>query len=394
MANGMEMSLASKKARLVLPVEAGRRDPGVGQPVQRDVVEDVVSREVAGQASVEDLGNEPGLAGAVAVVDRERREIDGRVRQAIQRLRARRHDLGVGDVLRVEGAQLVVRAPLFVRQTGRRRLAAQVPVYLRRRGAGHVGVDAEQLRGGLLTHLLCDRRTPVAALGYEPVVAEALHQYDPGTGDAGGIPAGGGRLGGESVARQRRDDEMERVLGACAVCRRVGERLDDLQLLDDRARPAVRHDERQGVLMLGADMNEMNVQSIDLGHEVREGFELRLALAPVVVGRPVAGECLHRHQRHALRVVADGLAIRPARRCDPATHVVHRLLRDVDLEGSDRLVIGRRSRCGNVSHGSLLSDPWLRSASARAVIRRSAGECPASAVPTSGRASSLASSHS
>ena len=210
-----------------------------------------------------------------------------------------------------------------------------------------------------------------------------------------GIPAGGGRLGGEPVARQRRDHEMERVLRACAVCRRVGERLDDLQLLDDRAGPAVRDDERQGVLMLGADMDEMNVQPVDLGHEVREGVELRLALAPVVVGRPVAGECLHRRQRHALRVVGDRLAIGPARRCDPATHVVHRLLRDVDLEGSDRLVIGRRARRGNVSHGSLLSHPWLRSsASARAVPRRSAGECPASAVSTSGRASSLESSHS
>ena len=211
-----------------------------------------------------------------------------------------------------------------------------------------------------------------------------------------GIPAGGGRLGGEPVARQRRDHEIERVLRACAVCRRVGERLDDLQLLDDRAGPPVRDDERQGVLMLGADMDEVNVQPVDLGHEVREGVELRLAVAPVVVGPPVAGECLHCRQRHSLRVVGDRLAIRPARRCDPATHVVHRLLRDVDPEGSDRVVIGRRARSWHrQSWVSPLTSPLEvvglrpgvvpddRPVNAQRLVDR-----------TSGRASSVESSHS
>ncbi len=108
-------------------------------------------------------------------------------------------------------------------------------------------------------------------------------------------------------------------------------------------------------------MNEVNVQPVDLGHEVREGVELRFARAPVVVRPPVAGECLHRRQRHALRVVGDRLAIRPARRGDPATHVLHRLLRDVDPEGPDRVVMGRRTGRRNVSHGSLLTCPCSRS---------------------------------
>ena len=57
-----------EKGRLVLPVETRRRDPGVGQPVERDVVEDVVSGEIAGEASLQDLGDEPGLAGSVAIL--------------------------------------------------------------------------------------------------------------------------------------------------------------------------------------------------------------------------------------------------------------------------------------------------------------------------------------
>ena len=39
--------LGVEEVRLVLPVEAGRGDPGVGQPVEGDVVQDVVSGEVA-----------------------------------------------------------------------------------------------------------------------------------------------------------------------------------------------------------------------------------------------------------------------------------------------------------------------------------------------------------
>src|SRR5438105_11539005 len=64
--------LGVEEVRLVLPIETSRGDPGVCQPVERDVVENVVSREVARQASLKGLFDEPGLAGAVAVVKHER----------------------------------------------------------------------------------------------------------------------------------------------------------------------------------------------------------------------------------------------------------------------------------------------------------------------------------
>jgi hypothetical protein len=38
---------------------------------------------------------------------------------------------------------------------------------------------------------------------------------------------------------------------------RVGERADDVQHLDDRARPALRHDERQRVLVRRPDVDEV-----------------------------------------------------------------------------------------------------------------------------------------
>ena len=62
---------------------------------------------------------------------------------------------------------------------------------------------------------------------------------------------------------------MESVRCAPAMCRRIGQRIDDLQLIDDRAGPSVLDDERQRIFLLRANVFEMIVQPIDLGDEVR-----------------------------------------------------------------------------------------------------------------------------
>ena len=168
-----------------------------------------------------------------------------------------------------------------------------------------------------------------------------------------GIPAGHGRLAREPVTRQRWDHHVEGVVRARAVRRRVGERADDLELLDDRARPAVRDDQRQGALVLRADVDEVDVHSVDLGDEVRQRLQPRLDLAPVVVRRPVASECLHRRELHALGPVAHDLALRPPHGGDPTTEVVEDVLRHVHFERADREVTDDRDVVGlrSVGHG-------------------------------------------
>jgi hypothetical protein len=125
---------------------------------------------------------------------------------------------------------------------------------------------------------------------------------------------------------------MKGVVRAPAVRRGIRERLDDLQLLDDRARPPVGDDQRQRVLVPGADVDEMDVEPVDLGDEVRYGVQLRLACAPVVVGAPVARELLHRRERHALRIVGDRLALGPPGRVDAPAQLGELRLRKTDLK--------------------------------------------------------------
>src|SRR6185312_16075321 len=116
---------------------------------------------------------------------------------------------------------------------------------------------------------------------------------------------------------------MESVRRAPAVLRGIGERTDDLQLFNGGAGPSVRDDERQRVLMGGANMNEMDVDPVDLGDEVPEGRKALLELAPVVICRPIAGQRLDRLELHALGKVR--FAVRPSRRLDAAAQVLELL---------------------------------------------------------------------
>ena len=72
---------------------------------------------------------------------------------------------------------------------------------------------------------------------------------------------------------------MERIRCARAIGRGIGERIDDLQLLDDRAGPSVVDDERQRIFVFRTNVDEVKVEPVDLGYELRQGVQLRLAVS-------------------------------------------------------------------------------------------------------------------
>ena len=86
---------------------------------------------------------------------------------------------------------------------------------------------------------------------------------------------------------------------------------------------------------------------VDLGHELRERVQLRLARAPVVAGAPVGHQVLDRRQLYALRPIGNELFGRPAGGRDAPLQVGQVLVRHVDLERSD----------GEVGHGHAPSLP-------------------------------------
>ena len=188
-------------------------------------------------------------------------------------------------------------------------------------------------------------------------------------------PARPRRLAAEPEAGQRRAHHVERVCRVAAVAGRIGQRPDHLPELDDRPGPAVRQHERQRVRTRRADMQEMDVQAVDLGPELRERVEARLARTPVVARQPVVAQGLHVAERAALRPVVDGRRLSPPRLAEPPAKVVQVGFGDFDPERGDlvahALSMARRrvrrsgfpdgSRRQAASGSGLVVSSWMRS---------------------------------
>ena len=198
-----------------------------------------------------------------------------------------------------------------------------------------VGVDAEQSLRRLPGHHLDEAASPISALRDVVRVAQSLHEHVPGTADALQPPSDLCRSRREAEARQGRDDKVEGVLRLTAERGGIGERADDLDLLEDRARPPVRDDQRQRIGMAGLDVDVVDVDAVDGRHELRDGVQLRLGLPPVVVRAPVPDELLELGQPGTLRAIRNRLPVRPPRGGDAPAEVDQVRFRHVDAEGAN-----------------------------------------------------------
>src|SRR3954468_22585974 len=108
-------------------------------------------------------------------------------------------------------------------------------------------------------------------------------------------------------------------------------------------------------------MDEVDVQPVDLGDEVRQAVQLGLAPAPVVVRRPVASELLHGRERHALRVVVDGLSLPPPGRADAPAQLGELRRGEADVELADGVTGADGLRCGHLLSPDVVSPPMVAS---------------------------------
>jgi hypothetical protein len=128
---------------------------------------------------------------------------------------------------------------------------------------------------------------------------------------------------------------MERVGRLAAVSGRVDQRPDDLEELDDRPWPAVVEDKRQRISLRRTDVEEVDLEPVDLGAELGQRVQARLARPPVVTVGPVRAQLLQVGKRDALRPVVDRLAVRPAGAVKALTKIVELCLRNLDPERRD-----------------------------------------------------------
>ena len=101
----------------------------------------------------------------------------------------------------------------------------------------------------------------------------------------------------------------------------------------------MRDDERKRILMTRTDVDEVDVDPVYAGDELRKRVQLRFRFAPVVAVAPIPNQLLQPVQRHALRRI--GFLVGPARGGDAAAKVLERRLRHLSFEGLYRGVFGR-----------------------------------------------------
>ena len=87
--------------------------------------------------------------------------------------------------------------------------------------------------------------------------------------------------------------------------------------------------------MTRANVDEVDIEFVDLGDELRQGIELRFDLAPVVVSAPIADQLLQFCELHALRPVVDRLLVRPSRGGDAPAQVENGLFGNTNGEGAE-----------------------------------------------------------
>ena len=97
----------------------------------------------------------------------------------------------------------------------------------------------------------------------------------------------------------------------------------------------------------------MDIEPVDLGDEVRQGFELRLALSPIVLCGPVLGEFPDSRELYALSCVRDRFPFRKLCRDNALAQIDERLIRNLDVEGTDRGGLVAADACA----GSKLAAP-------------------------------------
>jgi hypothetical protein len=174
-------------------------------------------------------------------------------------------------------------------------------------------------------------------------------------------------------------------IGFTTVGRRVYQRSDDLQKLDDRSRPPMRKYDWQGILVLRSDVNEVNPETVNLAAKLWKPIQCAFNPTPIVVSAPVFSERLCLGQPYTLGPIRYRFLVRPASIGKSLLKIVQCCLWYVDLEGSDifcrrgehelRSLVGARvgtywpqtggqytgaSGCGSGTYELPARDEWYR----------------------------------
>src|SRR5262245_23574210 len=303
----------------VLVVEPRGGGDRAREPIDRDVRQDVVSAYCVFQIAVV-------LRPAVELLDDPGREASrGIVEADAQRLRFRALNLLIADLVRHARAPCIEARLLRVRDTFHRLAAAW------RSREHEVQVDAFHVLGIQCAEPRRDRRAPIAALSEVARITELLHEL--GEHRRAGLCMEAGLVGGlrKSITRNRRTDDVERILRVAAVAFGLCERADHMHELGHRSGPTVCDQQWLCVRVCRTLMDEVKRASGYLVSGRRRRVETRQRRAEVELRAPVFAKLPQITDRRAVGPwVAD--LIGPACRGQPSSQVFYFVRWKIDGE--------------------------------------------------------------
>ena len=125
---------------------------------------------------------------------------------------------------------------------------------------------------------------------------------------------------------------MERVFGLATMALRVGQHLDDLVELEERARPAVLDEERGGVVVRRALVDEVNAKATGRSGEMVEPVEPGFRRPPVVAVRPMGRIAPDRPELRPLPPPIRLDLVGPSGAGEAGAQIRQGLVRDIDPE--------------------------------------------------------------
>src|SRR5579864_7874541 len=164
----------------------------------------------------------------------------------------------------------------------------------------------------LLGHPSRHSGAPIAALCDVVAVTQARHQECPCVSNPRKAPAHFGRLVRKTKPGQGGDNDVKGFTSLAAMGCRVCQRSNHLQELGDRARPSMRQNNRQGILVLRSDVNEVDPETVNLRTKLWQPIQCALNTTPIVASAPVFSERLCFGQRYTLRPIGYRFLVRPA----------------------------------------------------------------------------------
>ena len=201
-----------------------------------------------------------------------------------------------------------------------------------------------------------NKTAPIPALRAKALIAQhAGHQIRQAIGNGFQAEARLPRLEGQAIARQGGCDDGEGIARIATEARRLGQARNEIEEFKHRSRPTMRQQQRHGAWPFATHMQEMQINAVKFGTELRKGVQRGFLRTPIETLLPIGQQIAQIGDACAVSPGRFRRLIRQARQRQAGLQILQRCIGDMQAkrgcngghtglltQGSLSLAVGRR----------------------------------------------------